>query len=114
MSKMNKKETEVIEIPEEDIKVGDVHEEEFIEETPVEEVKDEKKPNKVLTVLKKAAPIMVLGGVIAAAFALGRHSGSDSACLAMLNDEYGDDTEDDTEDDGYDDTEDDTEETSED
>lgn len=72
MSKKNEK--EVIEInPEEEVATEQV-----------EETVEEKKPNKVLSVVKKLAPFAVLGGIVAAAFALGKSSGSDAAYLEML------------------------------
>lgn len=88
MSKRNNR-NQPVEATEENVVVEEVKDEEQVDEIPVEIV-EEKKPNKVLSVLRKAAPIVVLGGIIATAFALGHHSGTDAACLAMLNDEYGD------------------------
>lgn len=73
MSKKNEK--EIIEInPEEEVTTEQV-----------EETVEEKKPNKVLSVAKKLAPFAVLGGIVAAAFALGKSSGSDAAYLEMLS-----------------------------
>lgn len=74
MSKKNEK--EIIEInPEEEVAT------EQVEET----VEEEKKPNKLLSVAKKLAPFAVLGGIVAAAFAFGKSSGSDAAYLEMLS-----------------------------
>lgn len=78
MSKKNEK--EIIEVNPE--KVADTDQ--------VEEIVEEKKPNKLISVAKKLAPFAVLGGIVAAAFALGRSSGSDAAYLEMLNDESAD------------------------
>lgn len=74
MSKKNEKE------------IIEVNSEEVADTEQVEEIVEEKKPNKVLSVAKKLAPFAVLGGVIAAAFALGKSSGSNAAYLEMLND----------------------------
>lgn len=74
MSKKNEKE------------IIEVNSEEVTDTEQVEEIVEEKKPNKVLSVAKKLAPFAVLGGVIAAAFALGKSSGSNAAYLEMLND----------------------------
>lgn len=74
MSKKNEK--EIVEInPEEEVTTEQVG-----------EIVEEKKPNKVLSVAKKLAPFAVLGGIVAAAFALGKSSGSDAAYLKMLSD----------------------------
>lgn len=74
-----RKEKEIIEIEStEGTAVEERHEDEIVE----------KKPNRVLSVAKKLAPFAVLGGVIAAAFALGKSSGSDAAYLELMNDGY--------------------------
>lgn len=73
MSKKNEK--EIIEI----------NSEEEVATEQVEETVEEKKPNKVLSVAKKLAPFAVLGGIVAAAFAFGKSSGSDAAYLDMLS-----------------------------
>lgn len=82
---MSKRNDQTVEIPEEDIKVEEVRRDELVEETPVEEVVEKDTiGKKIIRGLKKAAPVLVIGGVIATAFALGRSSGTDAACLALL------------------------------
>lgn len=78
MSKKNEK--EIIEVNPEEVTGTD----------QVEEIVEEKKPNKLISVVKKLAPFAVLGGIVAAAFALGRSSGSDAAYLEMLDDDSAD------------------------
>lgn len=67
-----------------------VNPEEVADTDQVEEIVEEKKPNKLISAAKKLAPFAVLGGIVAAAFALGKSSGSDAAYLEMLNDESAD------------------------
>lgn len=59
---------------------------EIVDENLMEEVSEMKESlgKKIIRGLKKAAPVLLFGGAIATAFAIGRSSGTDSACLAML------------------------------
>lgn len=92
---MSKNHDNTVEIPKKDISVEDVQKDKIVEETPTEEViETESLGKKVLRGLRKYAPFVVIGGVIATAITLGRSSGSDAACLEMLEASSEEDDED--------------------
>lgn len=100
---MSKRNIQTVEIPEKDVTVEEVQDTELVEETPVEEVVEkESVGKKIIRGLRKAAPILVIGGAIATAFALGRTSGTDAACLALLEAENQDSDEEESADDAVD------------
>lgn len=92
----------------------EIHEEVVEVQTDAEStevVEEPAKENKAIRFWKKAAPFMLFGGALAAMFALGRRSGSDAACLAMLSDGSDTDEGDEDESDDYEDTDEGEEET---